>query len=41
MHSDMGGCFVDLEGGEYRISSTINIPIYNANMQLGKHAASP
>jgi len=32
---DMGGCYVDLEGGEYRISKTIDIPEYNANMQLG------
>lgn len=32
---DMGGCFIDLEGGEYRISSPITIPEYNANMHLG------
>eukprot|EP00730_Choanoeca_flexa_P008729 TRINITY_DN12529_c0_g5_i1.p1 TRINITY_DN12529_c0_g5~~TRINITY_DN12529_c0_g5_i1.p1 ORF type:complete len:496 (+),score=122.00 TRINITY_DN12529_c0_g5_i1:16-1503(+) len=32
---DMGGCFIDLEGGEYLISKTIEIPIYNANMQMG------
>jgi len=32
---DMGGCFIDLEGGEYRISSPITIPEYNANMQMG------
>jgi len=31
----MGGCYVDLEGGEYRISKTIDIPEYNANMQFG------
>jgi hypothetical protein len=32
---DMGGCYVDLEGGEYRISKTLDIPEYNANMQFG------
>merc|ERR1719445_3013742 len=32
---DMGGCFIDLEGGEYRISSPITIPEYNANMHMG------
>jgi hypothetical protein len=32
---DMGGCVVDLEGGEYRISKPIVIPEYTANMQLG------
>eukprot|EP00656_Telonema_subtile_P038343 TRINITY_DN430_c0_g1_i3.p1 TRINITY_DN430_c0_g1~~TRINITY_DN430_c0_g1_i3.p1 ORF type:complete len:395 (-),score=63.83 TRINITY_DN430_c0_g1_i3:107-1291(-) len=31
----MGGCFVDLEGGEFRISSTVKVPEYTANMQLG------
>ncbi|EDQ90264.1 uncharacterized protein MONBRDRAFT_7375 [Monosiga brevicollis MX1] len=28
-------CFIDLEGGEYRISRPIQVPIYTANMQLG------
>jgi hypothetical protein len=32
---DMGGCSVDLEGGEYRISKTLHIPEMNANMQFG------
>jgi hypothetical protein len=32
---DMGGCFVDLDGGEYLISRPLAIPEYNANMQLG------
>jgi len=32
---DMGGCHVDLAGGEYLISSPLEIPEYNANMILG------
>jgi len=32
---DMGGCSIDLDGGEYLISETIKVPEYNANMQLG------
>ena len=32
---DMGGCSVDLEGGEYRISRPLHIPEMNANMQFG------
>lgn len=32
---DMGGCFVDLEGGEYRVSASVRIPEYTANMNLG------
>lgn len=32
---DMGGCFVDLAGGEYVVSEPIVIPEYNANMNLG------
>jgi hypothetical protein len=32
---DMGGCSVDLEGGEYRISKPLHIPEMNANMQFG------
>jgi hypothetical protein len=31
----MGGCTVDLEGGEYLISSPLVIPEYNANMEFG------
>lgn len=31
----MGGCYVDLEGGEYRVSKTLDIPEYTANMQFG------
>ena len=40
---DMGGCVVDLEGGEYRISATIRIPQYTANMQMrtGSIVAGP
>ena len=40
---DMGGCVVDLEGGEYRISKTIQIPEYTANMQMrtGSIVAGP
>lgn len=33
--ADMGGCAIDLGGGEYRISRPVVIPEYNANMQLG------
>ena len=32
---DMGGCFVDLDGGEYRISKPLILPEMNANMQFG------
>jgi hypothetical protein len=32
---DMGGCEIDLEGGEYRISQPLVLPEYNANMQFG------
>eukprot|EP00929_Paragymnodinium_shiwhaense_P015937 TRINITY_DN124023_c0_g1_i1.p1 TRINITY_DN124023_c0_g1~~TRINITY_DN124023_c0_g1_i1.p1 ORF type:complete len:503 (+),score=54.08 TRINITY_DN124023_c0_g1_i1:52-1560(+) len=32
---DAGGCLVDLDGGEYRISRSIQIPELVANMQLG------
>lgn len=32
---DMGGCRVDLGGGEFLISAPIVIPEYNGNMQLG------
>ena len=32
---DMGGCEIDLEGGEYRISKPLVLPEYNANMQFG------
>eukprot|EP00056_Hartaetosiga_gracilis_P004769 m.78056 g.78056 ORF g.78056 m.78056 type:complete len:379 (-) comp11940_c3_seq3:113-1249(-) len=31
----MGGCFVDLDGGEYKISSSLEIPEFNANMNFG------
>ena len=33
---DMGGCDIDLGGGEYRISQPIVLPEYNANMQFGR-----
>ena len=33
---DMGGCFIDLDGGEYLISQPLVIPELNANMQLGE-----
>lgn len=33
---DMGGCDIDLEGGEYLLSRPIVIPEMNANMQLGR-----
>jgi hypothetical protein len=32
---DMGGCSIDLGGGEYRISRPLVLPEYNANMQFG------
>eukprot|EP01063_Lacrimia_lanifica_P041119 TRINITY_DN94_c0_g2_i1.p1 TRINITY_DN94_c0_g2~~TRINITY_DN94_c0_g2_i1.p1 ORF type:complete len:512 (+),score=199.57 TRINITY_DN94_c0_g2_i1:50-1537(+) len=32
---DMGGCEIDLEGGEYIISQPIVLPEYVANMQFG------
>ena len=32
---DMGGCDIDLDGGEYLMSKTLSIPEMNANMQLG------
>lgn len=32
---DMGGCIVDLDGGEYKISAPLLIPEYNANMVMG------
>ena len=32
---DMGGCHIDLNGGEYLISQPLKIPEMNANMQLG------
>ena len=32
---DMGGCSIDLDGGEYRISRPLVLPEYNANMQFG------
>ena len=31
----MGGCEIDLAGGEFRVSQPVVIPEYNANMQLG------
>ena len=31
---DMGGCSVDLMGGEYRISKPLHVPEMNANMQF-------
>jgi len=33
---DMGGCDIDLQGGEYRISQPLVLPEYNANMQFGR-----
>ena len=33
---DAGGCTVDLEGGEYLISTTLRIPAYTSNMQIGR-----
>ena len=33
---DMGGCNIDLLGGEYRISRPLVLPEYNANMQFGR-----
>eukprot|EP00051_Salpingoeca_urceolata_P012150 m.150747 g.150747 ORF g.150747 m.150747 type:complete len:494 (-) comp17391_c0_seq1:77-1558(-) len=33
---DMGGCNVDLDGGEFLISKPIQIPQFNANMQFGR-----
>ena len=40
---DMGGCNIDLDGGEYRISKPLVLPEYNANMQFGRGSlvASP
>lgn len=31
----MGGCQIDLAGGEYLISAPLVIPEYNANMNFG------
>jgi hypothetical protein len=33
---DMGGCDVDLEGGEFLISKPLQVPEMNANMQFGR-----
>ena len=33
---DAGGCTVDLQGGEYLISTTLRIPAYTSNMQIGR-----
>ena len=33
---DAGGCTVDLEGGEYLISTTLRIPAYTSNMQVAR-----
>ena len=33
---DMGGCDIDLGGGEYLISRPLVLPEYNANMQFGR-----
>jgi hypothetical protein len=33
---DMGGCDIDLGGGEYRISRPLVLPEYTANMQFGR-----
>jgi hypothetical protein len=33
---DAGGCTVDLEGGEYLISTTLRIPAYTSNMQIAR-----
>ena len=33
---DMGGCDIDLEGGEYVISKPLVLPEMNANMQFGR-----
>jgi hypothetical protein len=33
---DMGGCDIDLEGGEYLISQPLILPPMNANMQFGR-----
>jgi len=33
---DMGGCDIDLEGGEYLISKPLVLPEMNANMQFGR-----
>eukprot|EP00729_Bicosta_minor_P021707 gene21707-35297_t len=33
---DMGGCDIDLEGGEYLISKSLVLPEMNANMQFGR-----
>ena len=32
----MGGCNIDLDGGEYRISKPLVLPEMNANMQFGR-----
>ena len=32
---DASGCFINLGGGEYRLSAPVHIPEYVANMQLG------
>ena len=36
---DMGGCEIDLDGGEYRISKPLVLPEMNANMQFGHGVA--
>ena len=33
---DAGGCTVDLEGGEYMISTTLRIPAYTSNMEIAR-----
>ena len=35
---DMGGCEIDLGGGEFRISKPLVLPEMNANMQFGPYA---
>ena len=32
----MGGCAIDLEGGEYLISKPLVLPEFYANMQMGR-----
>ena len=36
---DMGGCDIDLEGGEYLITEPLMIPEMNANMQVRRRTA--
>eukprot|EP00054_Salpingoeca_dolichothecata_P016149 m.94183 g.94183 ORF g.94183 m.94183 type:complete len:453 (+) comp21842_c0_seq6:247-1605(+) len=40
---DAGGCFIDLDGGEYRISQTLAFPelVANINMGFGSIVAGP